>query len=153
MCAKSLCVLVSFILFLDITAGQANATYTDYIGAGNDSGVTATACSTDQDSPTVGAFPENTINGLGLTGNSHSTEWAHTWTSLGMTPAPNPNSAHGTGYWLHYDLGEVYQLMLMHVWNANEVTGRGFNSVTIDYSTNGSSWTAMASVMLYPRSK
>ena len=126
-----------------LMASQAKATYTDYIGAGHDSGVTATACSTDQDSPTVGAFPENTINGSGLTGNSHSTEWIHTWTSLGMTPAPNPNPAHGSGYWLHYDLGSQYQLTLMHVWNANEVTGRGFNSVTIDHSSNGSTWTEL----------
>jgi hypothetical protein len=141
--AKNLLFLICPILFLALTAGQAKATYTDYIGAGHDDGVTASASSTDQDSPTVGAFPENTINGSGLTGNAHSTDWIDTWTSLGMTTAPNPNPAHGSGHWLHYDLGQVYQLTLMHVWNNNEVTGRGFNSVTIDYSVNGSTWTEL----------
>jgi len=132
--AKKLLFLIG-LLFL-LTAVRAEATYTDYIGAGHDEGVIASASSTDQDSPTVGAFPENTINGSGLTGNSHSTLWEDTWTSLAGTTAPSPNPARGTGHWLHYDLGQVYQLALMHVWNDNEEgqTARGFNSVTIDYS-------------------
>jgi len=140
MSKKNLFFLIG-LLFL-LTAVRAKATYTDYIGAGHDEGVTADASSFDYDSPTVGAFPQNTVNGTGISGNTHSTLWEDTWTSLAGTTAPSPNPARGTGHWLHYDLGQVYQLALMHVWNDNEEgqTDRGFNSVTIDYSVNGSTW-------------
>ena len=124
-----------FILSITILVTSASAVYADHIGAGNDDGITATASSTDDT-----AIAQNTVNGVGLTGDVHSTEWAHTWTSNGMTTAPSPNPARGTGHWLHYDLGQVYQLTLMHIWNANEVIGRGLNSVTIDYSIDGSTW-------------
>jgi len=140
-CDKQLCLLISFVLSLGLTADRACATYTDYIGAGHDIGVTASASSIDE-----AAVPQNTVNGSGIIGNTHSTSWEHTWTTngdAGNPPAASPNPARGSGQWIHYDLGEVYQLMLMHVWNANEVTARGFNNVTIDYSTDGSGWTEL----------
>jgi hypothetical protein len=141
MCSKNLFFLITLLLLLALTAGQAKAVYTDYIGAGHDNGVTASASSTDDI-----AIAQNTVNGSGLTGNSHSTVWEHTWTSNGDSgnpPAASPNPARGSGQWIHYDLGSQYQLMLMHVWNANEVTARGFNSVTIDHSPDGSNWTEL----------
>ncbi len=70
-----------------LTAGQANATYTDYIGASHAAGVVASASSTDP-----GAVAQNTVNGSGLTGNSHSTEWSHTWTSNGDSGNPPATS-------------------------------------------------------------
>ena len=138
---KNAFTLIVFLLLLALTASPAKAAYTDYIGAGHDDGVTATASSIDE-----AAVPQNTVNGSGLTGGTHSTNWGDTWTTNGDSgnpPAVSPNPARGIGQWIHYDLGSQYQLTLMHVWNANEVTNRGFNNVTIDYSTNGSTWTEL----------
>lgn len=113
MCKNNLCVLISFILFLALTAGQANATYTDYIGAGQDDGVTVTAYFVDET-----ATGAKTVDGSGLTGPSgtHSDEWNDHWCSWedgGATPRPGPNPARGNSFWIHYDFGEVYSLAEM----------------------------------------
>jgi len=118
--------------------------YTDYVGAGHDTGVVASASSNDTSSSTA----TETINGSGLTGDAHSNSYTNSWISngdAGNPTAPSPNPARGNTQWLHYDLGYQYPLGLMHVWNYNEdgFTNRGLNSVTIDYSDDGSSWTEL----------
>jgi hypothetical protein len=126
----------------------ARAQYTDYIGAGQDDDIVATASSEDVDSPTFGAFAQNSVNGSGLTGDTHSTAWEDSWTGLGTDESPN--SARGDSVWIHYDLGHVYGLGLMHVWNGNEETGRGPSNVTIDYSVDGTNWTELGTFDDWP---
>ncbi|MHC4799624.1 MAG: CotH kinase family protein, partial [Planctomycetota bacterium] len=141
MCQKNLFCLISLVLLAVLVISPAKATYTDYIGAGHDTDVVASASSVDEE-----AVGQNTVNGSGLTGNSHSTDWADTWCSaFGYHPAPSPNPARGNSVWIYYDLGHVYQLAVMHVWNYNEdgYTARGCRNVTIDYSVDGSSWSEL----------
>ena len=137
-------------------SGCPGGVYTDYVGAGHDTDVTASAPSSDGD-----ATPDNTINGSGLSGNQHSNLWAHTWTSdgdAGNPPAQSPNPARGSGQWIHYDLGHLYPLGLMHIWNGNEDPwglGRGLKNVTIDYSQDNSpnptSWTELGTFGPWPQ--
>ncbi|HIJ67237.1 MAG TPA: hypothetical protein HPP87_09655, partial [Planctomycetes bacterium] len=143
MSKKNLFFFISLFFLSSLVADSAEAVYIDYVGAGHADDVTADASSVDQDTPTYGAFPEYTINGDGLTGNQHDAMWESTWTSaFGSSAAPSPNPARGTSVWIYYDLGYVYQLALMHVWNDNEEeqTARGCKNVTIDYSVDESTW-------------
>ncbi|MHC4456284.1 MAG: chitobiase/beta-hexosaminidase C-terminal domain-containing protein, partial [Planctomycetota bacterium] len=137
--------LISLVSLLALSA-VANATYTDYIGAGHNSGVTVTACSVDDT-----ATGQKTVDGSGLTGPSgtHSTVWDDGW--LAFEGATNPNPARSSyTYWIRYDFGEPYNLADMWVWNSNGDTGadytnRGLRNVYIDYSLNGSTWTPLTS--------
>lgn len=121
-----------------IITGGLQPNYYNFIGAGHDKDVTAKASSSDES-----AVAQNTINGSGLTEQTHSTEWIDTWTSDGGNnnpPASSPNPARDQGQWVHYDLGYQYQLGQMHIWNGNEIPGRGINNVTIEYSKNDTAW-------------
>jgi len=79
--------------------------------------------------------PENTVNGSGLdeTGLLHGNigEGAMWLSSEG---ADQPT-------WIEYDLGRIYKLHEMWVWNSNEglekSIGIGFKEVVIDYSVDG----------------
>jgi len=138
-----------FVMVMMLCLGAAaRAQYTDYVGAGQDDGIVATASSEDMDSPTEGASAQDTVSGSGLEGDTHSTAWEDTWTSYDTAASPNP--ARGVGTWIHYDLGHVYGLGLMHVWNGNEVTARGPSSVTIDYSVDGTNWTELGTFDDWP---
>lgn len=69
--------------------------------------------------------------------------WQNTWSSC--TPSTNPNSAHGSGHWILYDLGENARLGKTQIWNTNEASklDEGFKEVYVDYSTNGTTWTRL----------
>ena len=137
--------LIMFVMVIMLCLGTAaRAQYTDYIGAGQDDDIVAEASSEDGSSPD-GAFAQNTVNGSGLTGDAHSNDWEDTWTGLEETTADSPNPARGDSVWIHYDLGHVYKLGLMHVWNCNEEgsTARGPSNVTIDYSVDNTNWTEL----------
>ncbi|MHC4510505.1 MAG: discoidin domain-containing protein [Planctomycetota bacterium] len=104
--------------------------------------ITATASSVGQ----AEFGPENTINGSGLDENDlHSTEPTDMWVS--------GNELQGA--WIQYELDKVYKLHEMWVWNGNQVLeplfGFGFKDVTIEYSTNGVDWTALAGVPEFAR--
>ncbi len=60
------------------------------------------------------------------------------------SPATNPVKG-GSSHWIQYDFGHLYTLGMLHVWNHNETccASRGLNSVTIDYSQNGTNWTTL----------
>ncbi|MHC4499549.1 MAG: LamG-like jellyroll fold domain-containing protein, partial [Planctomycetota bacterium] len=99
--------------------------------------ITATASSVGQ----ADFDPENTINGSGLDENDlHSTEATTMWVS-GNEPL---------GTWIQYEFDTAYILHEMWVWNANQVLeplfGFGFKDVTVEYSTDGTEWTALAGV-------
>lgn len=74
---------------------------------------------------------------------THTTEAFDTWVSCQATASPHPDR--GTGHWIKYDLGYVYNLAGLYVWNANQSgeTDRGFRQVVIDYSLDGQSWTEL----------
>jgi hypothetical protein len=85
--------------------------------------------------------PENTINGSGLDDNDlHSTDATDMWLS----------DTEPLGAWIQYELDKVYKLHEMWVWNSNQVFeglfGFGLRDVTVEYSTNGADWTALAGV-------
>ncbi len=75
--------------------------------------------------------------------NNHSTHLKDQWESC--TTSLSPNSANGTGHWIQYDFGESYTLSTSHVWNYNVMgaTNKGFNSVKIEHSINGTNWTTL----------
>ncbi|MHC4677550.1 MAG: discoidin domain-containing protein [Planctomycetota bacterium] len=83
--------------------------------------------------------PENTINGSGLDENDlHSTDAADMWLS----------DTEPQGAWIQYELDKVYKLHEMWVWNSNQVFealfGFGLKDVTVEYSTDGATWTTLA---------
>jgi hypothetical protein len=87
--------------------------------------------------PSMG--PENTINGSGLTGDLHGSDGTTMWLSAGV--APN---------WIQYQLDKVYKLYDLKVWNSNQLVesfiGFGAKKVTVEYSADGTTWTALANV-------
>jgi hypothetical protein len=99
--------------------------------------VTATASSSDK--TTTG--PANTVNNSGLTNDLHGTAGDTMWLSsaTGSTPA-----------WIRYQFDKVYKLSELWVWNHNSefepVLGYGFKDVTIETSTDGTTWTALKDV-------
>jgi len=85
--------------------------------------------------------PENTINGSGLDENDlHSTRAEDMWLS-GSEPQ---------GAWIQYEFDKPYKLHEMWAWNSNQVFeglfGFGLKDVTVEYSDNGTDWTALADV-------
>jgi len=87
----------------------------------------------------AGAGPENTVNGSGIDADDqHSTAAADMW--LANPPAEG-------SLWVQYDLGKVYKLHQMLVWNYNvtfeSILGFGCKNVTVEYCENGADWTAL----------
>ena len=100
-------------------------------------GVTATASSSDK--TTTG--PANTVNGSGLTNDLHSTASDAMWMSSATGPTPT---------WIQYQFNRVYKLYELWVWNHNTefepILGYGCKDVTIEYSTDGTTWTLLKDV-------
>ncbi|MCL5279087.1 MAG: discoidin domain-containing protein, partial [Planctomycetes bacterium] len=98
--------------------------------------ITATASSTQSG---MGG-PQTTVDGSGLDKNGlHGTDLATIWTSAGAKPN-----------WIQYEFDKVYKLYQLLVWNSNQMIesfmGFGAKDVTIEYSTDGTTWTALANV-------
>jgi hypothetical protein len=88
----------------------------------------------------AGSGPERTIDGSGLdTDDEHSTNAKDMWWSLGKSPN-----------WIQYEFDKVYTLHELWVWNSNQIIepimGFGAKTVKIEYSTDGTTWTSLASV-------
>ncbi len=101
--------------------------------------VAATASSSQ-----VGMGPEKTIDGSGLTGDLHGTVETTMWLSAGVPPN-----------WIQYELDQVYKLHQLMVWNSNQLIesflGFGAKQVTIESSTDGTTWTPVAKVPEFAR--
>ena len=87
----------------------------------------------------VGMGPEKTIDGSGLSANDeHSTEPTQMWLTSKTGPQP---------VWIQYAFDKVYRLDKMWVWNSNQVMesmlGFGAKNVTVEYSTDGTTWTTL----------
>ena len=96
--------------------------------------VTATASGAS-----IGMGPEKTIDGSGLNGNDgHSTDPMQMW----LTSKTGSQSV-----WIQYAFDKVYRLDKMWVWNSNQVMesmlGFGAKNVTVEYSVDGTAWTAL----------
>ncbi|MHC4511107.1 MAG: discoidin domain-containing protein, partial [Planctomycetota bacterium] len=97
--------------------------------------LTATASSAGQ----ADFGPEKTIDGSGLDADGlHSTGATDMWLS-GNEPL---------GAWIQYEFDNAYKLHEMWVWNSNQIFeglfGFGMKDVTVEYSINGTEWTALA---------
>jgi regulation of enolase protein 1 (concanavalin A-like superfamily) len=84
--------------------------------------------------------PEKTIDGSGLDQNGlHGSEPSTMWMSAGAMPS-----------WIQYEFDQVYKLYDLQVWNSNQLIegylGFGAKDVTIETSTDGTTWTALANV-------
>jgi len=99
-------------------------------------GVVATASSA-----TNGMEPEKTVNGSGLdAADQHSTAATDMWLSKKGGPQPT---------WIQYAFDKIYKLDKMLVWNSNQamesILGLGAKDVTVEYSADGTIWTALGS--------
>ncbi len=105
--------------------------------------ITATASSSD-----IEKGPENTVNGTGLddSGLLHDKEGDSMWLSSMMGPQPT---------WIEYEFDKVYKLHEMWVWNSNDslepAIGFGFRDVTIEYSVDGTDYTALGTTHEFAR--
>jgi hypothetical protein len=93
----------------------------------------------------AGMSPENTINGSGLNASDeHSTELTQMWMSTGTQPN-----------WIQYEFDRVYKLDKLLVWNSNQLIetflGFGARDVTVEYSVDGATWTALEGVPEFAR--
>jgi hypothetical protein len=97
--------------------------------------ISATASSHDPDQG-----PEKTIDGSGLVDDLHSNNIADMW----ITSLDDPGPA-----WIQYQFDKTYKLHEMLVWNYNGpsfLAGLGFQNVTVEYSMDGTNWTALNGV-------
>ena len=80
--------------------------------------------------------PEKTIDGSGLTGTSTAPDDRDVAEQEGVTPI-----------WIQYEFDRVYKLHQMWVWNSNpqveSFIGFGVKDVTIETSTDGTTWTPL----------
>jgi len=82
--------------------------------------------------------PENTVNGSGLDADGkHSIQATDMWLAAGS----------GEPVWLQCEFDSVYKIHEMRVWNYNVMfelmLGFGFKDTTVEYSTDGETWTAL----------
>ncbi len=101
--------------------------------------ITATASGSD------GTGPEKTIDGSGLVHDLHSTDTKAMW----LSAKGDPGSA-----WIQYDFGTPYKLRQMQVWNYNGpllLSGFGVKDATIEYSSDGATWTVLPGVNAFAR--
>ena len=103
-------------------------------------GITATASSA---APNMG--PEKTLDGSGLDKSDlHGADGTTMWMTAGATPN-----------WIQYQFDKVYKLYDLKVWNSNQLIegflGFGAKKVTIEYSTDGTTWTALDNVPEFAR--
>ena len=106
-------------------------------------GITATASS----SQSTDMVPGKTIDGSGVNASDqHGTNDKTMWLSNIAGPQPT---------WIQYAFDKVYKLHQMWVWNSNQsleaVLGLGAKDVTVEYSTDSVTWTALAGVSQFAR--
>ncbi len=91
-----------------------------------------------------GMGPEKTIDGSGLTGDLHGTGDTTMWLSGGVPPT-----------WIQYEFDRVYKLHQLVVWNSNQLVesflGFGAKQVTIETSTDGTTWKPVPNVPEFAR--
>ncbi len=87
--------------------------------------------------------PDKTIDGSGmdLATDGHGVSASTMWLSKKQTTPP---------VWIQYEFDKVYKLHEMWVWNSNQAVeqavGFGAQDVTVEYSTDGTTWTKLDGV-------
>jgi len=99
---------------------------------------TITATASSQSRPDTGA--QKTVDGSGLNANDeHSVEITQMWMSGPVGP-----------HWIQYEFDKAYKLDSMLAWNSNQIiegfVGFGAKNVTVEYSADGATWTALEGV-------
>ena len=90
----------------------------------------------DCDSPLANYVPYAKCDVTDLLDNNEENNW------LSCSITANPNIIYGDGHWIMYDMGQRHELHETHFWNYNVAgsTSLGFQSVAIDYSLDGITW-------------
>lgn len=118
-CARALFVVLALLAVLVL--GQS-------VQAALITGVTASASSSIYSA-------DHAVNGNGLSNGKHGTlAVGNMWRSI-------EHNAEQVG-WIQFDLGGVYTLARMHVWNYNGHTPTGMKDADIKLSADGISWTS-----------
>ena len=80
----------------------------------------------------------------------HSTSWFDNWISC--EASENPNKNRDESHWISYDLGKLYKLGELKIWNLNapDLLENGAKTIVIDYSKDGDNWTEYGEVSLDP---
>ncbi|MCU0916369.1 MAG: hypothetical protein MUC88_17670, partial [Planctomycetes bacterium] len=91
------------------------------------------------------ASPVKTVDGSGLDpSDGHSTDVRDMWQSTMAAP-----------HWIQFQFDQAYSLHELWVWNSNQLIepfiGFGARTVKIEYSTDGTAWTALANVPEFAR--
>ena len=88
--------------------------------------------------------------------NNLSTLKEAAWVSCTNSLNPNPNTARASSaHWIKYDFTDRYKFSTSRVWNYNveNETDKGFKTVTIDYSTDGTTWQALGNTYSWPKAQ
>jgi len=96
-----------------------------------------TPCSgPDCDSPIANYVPYAKCDITDNIDNNPENNW------LSCTTIANPNNNYGDSHWIMYEMGQRHELYQTHFWNYNVAgeTNKGFQSVAIDYSVDGTTW-------------
>ncbi len=108
----------------------------------NDCNCVGTPCTgVDCNSPIASYVPFDKCNVTDQIDNRTDNNW------LSCKKVISPNPARDSAHWIKYDLGEVHRLFSSRIWNfnvANE-TQNGFQSVAVDVSEDGNTWTYFGS--------
>ena len=106
---------------------------------GQIAGVSATASSDS-------AAAARLVDGSGMSGGLHDNNSANMW--FGTNYGANPHGGTVAGsYWIELDLGQVYYVSDMRIWNYNVagLVNRGAKGITVEYSmvggTSSANWT------------
>ncbi len=72
------------------------------------------------------------------------------WVSCNTSPNPNTARSAQTK-WIKYDFGDIYKFQGTRVWNYNVAseTNKGLKNVTVDYSTDGTTWQSLGTTYLW----
>lgn len=91
----------------------------------------------DCDSPLANYVPYDKCSVTDQLDNNPANNW------LSCVITPNPNTARADGHWIMYDLGQRHELHQSQIWNYNveNETDKGFQSVAVDISDDGVTWT------------
>lgn len=90
----------------------------------------------DCDSPLANYVPFEKCGMTDQLGNRPENNW------LSCQTNSNPNPSLPSGHWIQYDFGERHEMVNAHFWNYNveNETDKGFQTVQIDYSEDGTQW-------------
>ena len=83
-----------------------------------------------------------------------TTQSEASWVSCTSSLNPNPNPARSANvHWLMYDFNDRYKFTTSRIWNYNveNQTDKGFKTVKIDYSNDGTNWQPLGTTYTWPQ--